>query len=74
MGKGLVATERMITMCKGWAKDQLGDESRWEEMVQKNPPPGKPEEIADLITYLASDRASHVTGTVINIDGGASSR
>ena len=43
-------------------------------MVQKNPPPGKPEEIADLITYLASDRASHVTGTVINIDGGASSR
>jgi len=74
LNPGLVATERMITMCKGWAKDQLGDENRWEEMVQKNPPPGKPEEIADLITYLASDRASHVTGTVINIDGGASSR
>ena len=74
LNPGLVATERMITMCKGWAKDQLGDEDRWEEMVQKNPPPGKPEEIADLIAYLASDRASHVTGTVINIDGGASSR
>tara|TARA_R110002096_G_scaffold260355_1_gene453627 strand:- start:2353 stop:3117 length:765 start_codon:yes stop_codon:yes gene_type:complete len=71
---GLVATERMVTMCKTWAKDQLGDENRWEEMVQKDPPPGKPEEIADLVTYLASDRASHLSGTVINIDGGKSSR
>lgn len=71
---GLVATERMITMCKGWAKDQFGDESRWEELVQKDPPPGKPEEIADLVVYLASDRASHLSGTVINIDGGKSSR
>jgi NAD(P)-dependent dehydrogenase (short-subunit alcohol dehydrogenase family) len=71
---GLVVTERMVTMCKGWARDQFGDENRWEEMVQKDPPPGKPEEIADLVVYLASDRASHVTGTVINIDGGKSSR
>ena len=43
-------------------------------MVQKDPPPGKPEEIADLVAYLASDRASHLSGTVINIDGGKSSR
>lgn len=71
---GLVATERMITMCQGWAQDKFGDESRWQEMVQQNPPPGKPEEIADLVVYLASDRASHISGTVINIDGGASSR
>lgn len=74
LNPGLVATERMITMCKGWAVDKFGDESRWEEMVQQNPPPGKPEEIADLIVFLASDRASHITGTVINIDGGNSSR
>lgn len=71
---GLVVTERMITMCKGWAKDKFGDESRWQEVVQQNPPPGKPEEIADLVVYLASSRASHISGTVINIDGGASSR
>jgi NAD(P)-dependent dehydrogenase (short-subunit alcohol dehydrogenase family) len=71
---GLVVTERMITMCKGAARDAFGDESRWEEMVQKDPPPGKPEEIADLVVYLASSRASHISGTVINIDGGKSSR
>lgn len=71
---GLVVTERMITMCKGAARDAFGDENRWEEMVQKDPPPGKPEEIADLVVYLASSRASHISGTVINIDGGKSSR
>lgn len=31
---------------------------------------GKPEEVADLITFLASGRASFITGAVINIDGG----
>ncbi len=33
---------------------------------------GKPEEIADLVTFLASDKANFITGAVINIDGGLS--
>jgi NAD(P)-dependent dehydrogenase (short-subunit alcohol dehydrogenase family) len=32
---------------------------------------GKPGEFADLASYLLSDRASFVTGTAINLDGGA---
>ncbi len=32
--------------------------------------PGQPEEIADLIVFLASDRARWITGETINIDGG----
>jgi NAD(P)-dependent dehydrogenase (short-subunit alcohol dehydrogenase family) len=32
--------------------------------------PGKAEEIADLILYLASDRASWITGATYSIDGG----
>ena len=33
---------------------------------------GTAEEIADLITFLASERASFITGTAINMDGGES--
>lgn len=31
---------------------------------------GQPEEVADVISYLASDRASFVTGSIIPVDGG----
>ena len=31
---------------------------------------GKPSEIADIVSFLASDRAAYITGTVIPVDGG----
>jgi NAD(P)-dependent dehydrogenase (short-subunit alcohol dehydrogenase family) len=33
---------------------------------------GTPEEVASLILFLASDAATHITGTTIPIDGGGS--
>ena len=33
---------------------------------------GKLDEIADLVTYLLSDRSSYITGTIINVTGGKS--
>lgn len=34
--------------------------------------PGLPEEVADLVLFLASDESSHITGTPIYIDGAES--
>lgn len=31
--------------------------------------PGRPEQVADLVLFLASDRSSHISGTEIYIDG-----
>ena len=34
---------------------------------------GEPEEAGDVIAFLASERASYLTGIAVNLDGGASS-
>lgn len=31
---------------------------------------GKPEEVADVVSYLISDKASFITGAIISVDGG----
>ena len=65
-------TDRIITLTKARAKTTFGDESRWEELLS-NMPFGRvahAEEVADVVVYCASERASYLSGTMIDIDGG----
>ena len=73
---GPVATDRMVKLMKRRALDTHGDEGRWEELFDNYPGgrPATPEEVADLMVFLASPRAGYITGTVVTIDGGIAAR
>lgn len=51
------------------AVDAVMDRARIAELVPAKRA-GKPEEVADLVAFLASDRAAYITGQVISINGG----
>jgi NAD(P)-dependent dehydrogenase (short-subunit alcohol dehydrogenase family) len=62
-----------------WERARANDSSltleAWYENMGKNVPLGRvgeAREAGDLIAFLASERASYITGTAINIDGGTS--
>lgn len=68
---GAIATERVVTMIQKHAHDQLGDTSRWEELM-KSLLYGRartPDEIGHMVAFLASDLAAYTTGTIVTIDG-----
>jgi len=54
----------------------LGDPERWREFLEGLPlgRPATPEEVANVIVFAASDRASYLSGIVITVDGGHNAR
>lgn len=70
---GMILTDRIRS---SGIKKELDAGMTEEEALQskaKNIPLrriGKPEELAALITFLASEKASYITGTTIQVDGG----
>lgn len=73
---GMVATDRMITLLSQDAQKRWGDESRWQELLGSRPfgRAARPEEIASVAAFLVSDRASYVSGTIVSVDGGSTTR
>lgn len=77
---GSVGTERTVRQLKRVAVQRFGDEARWIEIdkeMDKTRPFGRiqtPEQMAAVIAFLASDHAQYVTGTTVNVDGGALAR
>ncbi|MDA0830719.1 MAG: short-chain dehydrogenase/reductase [Proteobacteria bacterium] len=73
---GAVETDRMVTLMKAKAVLELGSEDRWRDLL-KSLPYGRAattNEVADVVLFLASARASYLSGIVVNVDGGHSSR
>ncbi len=70
---GHFKTQRSIELLRSWAKDSDFDVDEMEKQRSEEIPMkryGEPQELADMITFLASDRAAYVTGTAIQVDGG----
>ncbi|MFM0211256.1 short-chain dehydrogenase/reductase [Paraburkholderia sediminicola] len=69
---GPTETERLIALSRSRAAQRFGDPSRWQDMLSDLPfgRAAKTEEIADLVAFLASARASYLSGVVIDADGG----
>ena len=71
---------RAVAICPGpvatpLVKAFLADEAAW--LLRRKYLPmgrlGQPEEIANLVAFLASDEASYITGAAYPIDGGLTS-
>jgi hypothetical protein len=73
---GSVETDRIVTLWRTRAEKEFGDPERWGEYRKRLPlgRAAKAEEVADLIVFAASDRASYISGVVLTIDGGSASR
>jgi 3-oxoacyl-[acyl-carrier protein] reductase len=73
---GPVATDRLVTLMRKKAQDKTGDPENWRDLVKPLPfgRAAQPEEIANAITFLASERSGYTSGSVVTIDAGISAR
>ena len=70
-----VAPGSILHETGNWKKRLEEDPERIREFVKNEIPAGRfgtPEEIANVVTFLASDLASWIVGASINVDGGQS--
>ena len=70
---GYILTDRVVELAEFLAEKRQQSPQQvirsWEESIPLQRL-GKPEELADLVVFLASERASYITGASIQIDGG----
>ncbi len=69
---GTTRTRRMETQYGYAAERRFGDASRWLDALPALPfeRPVEPAEVADMVAFLVSERASYTSGVVFNLSGG----
>jgi 3-oxoacyl-[acyl-carrier protein] reductase len=70
---GRIATDRIKSLDQGLAQRQNKTVEEVAQESLKNIPIGRigePKEFAAVVTFLASQPASYVTGSVVRVDGG----
>jgi len=71
---------RANAICPGFIETEMsggpGAAARFPDLVKGTALKrgGQPEEVAELASFLASDRAAYITGAVIPVDGGSTAR
>ena len=71
---GFLLTDRMVGLFETRASETGGSADALLQARASTIPLGRfgrPEELADLVTFLASEKNSYITGTTILVDGGA---
>jgi NAD(P)-dependent dehydrogenase (short-subunit alcohol dehydrogenase family) len=69
---GPIMSDRHRRGAERVAERELGSKDRWPELYKRFPigRPGRVEEVAHMVAFLASDLASYVSGEIIRIDAG----
>jgi len=77
---------RVNVICPGWIKTEIEDSTEKRNVAEAEEPrefpegsvpltdgaPGRAKQVAELVLFLASDAASHISGTEVWIDGASS--
>jgi NAD(P)-dependent dehydrogenase (short-subunit alcohol dehydrogenase family) len=70
---GSIRTERLTARVRRLASEKgIGEEDAAREMLSRTGVArfGEPDEVADVVAFLASERAAYLQGAVLDVDGG----